>query len=95
MQRLTQTYLTLSLADIASQVGLSGADEAEAHILRYANPTDADPKTSWLLLAGMRSRSPYQLLALFGVNRCAGCRFVAVESAVVGCSGTAVGMSWC
>ena len=38
VQRLTQTYLTLSLADIASQVGLAGADEAEAHILRWEGP---------------------------------------------------------
>ena len=34
IQRLTQTFLTLSLADIAQQVGLQGAAEAEGHILR-------------------------------------------------------------
>jgi COP9 signalosome complex subunit 3 len=37
-QKLTQTYLTLSLADIAAQVGLPGAGDAEAHILRRAPP---------------------------------------------------------
>ncbi len=35
IQRLTQTFLTLSLADIAEQVGLENASEAEGHILRY------------------------------------------------------------
>lgn len=35
IQRLTQTFLTLSLADIAQQVGLETAAEAEGHILRY------------------------------------------------------------
>jgi hypothetical protein len=34
IQRLTTVYLTLSLADIAAQVGLPGADEAEYHIRR-------------------------------------------------------------
>ena len=34
IQKLTQTFLTLSLADIAQQVGLASAGEAEAHILR-------------------------------------------------------------
>jgi COP9 signalosome complex subunit 3 len=34
IQRLTQTYLTLSLADIARAAGLAGAPEAEAVILR-------------------------------------------------------------
>ncbi|EIE27415.1 hypothetical protein COCSUDRAFT_39091 [Coccomyxa subellipsoidea C-169] len=34
IQKLTQTYLTLSLADIAAQVGLGSAAEAEQHILR-------------------------------------------------------------
>jgi hypothetical protein len=33
-QRLTQTYLTLSLADIARHVGLASPQEAEQHILR-------------------------------------------------------------
>ena len=35
-QRLTQTYLTLSLADIARHVGLVSPQEAEQHILRQA-----------------------------------------------------------
>eukprot|EP00878_Enallax_costatus_P021594 GHUV01022876.1.p1 GENE.GHUV01022876.1~~GHUV01022876.1.p1 ORF type:complete len:400 (+),score=112.84 GHUV01022876.1:202-1401(+) len=34
IQRLTQTYVTLSLADIARAAGLTGAEEAEAVILR-------------------------------------------------------------
>ena len=34
IQKLTQTFLTLSLADIAQQVGLSNAAQAEGHILR-------------------------------------------------------------
>ncbi|GIL55062.1 hypothetical protein Vafri_10707 [Volvox africanus] len=34
IQRLTQSFLTLSLADIAVNTGLSGAEEAEAKILR-------------------------------------------------------------
>jgi hypothetical protein len=34
IQRLTQTYLTLSLADIARAAGLAGPPEAEAVILR-------------------------------------------------------------
>ena len=36
VQKLTQTYLTLSLADIAAQTGLPSAADAEAHILQYA-----------------------------------------------------------
>ena len=35
IQKLTQTFLTLSLPDIAQQVGLETATEAEGHILRY------------------------------------------------------------
>lgn len=34
IQRLTQTYLTLSLSDIAANVKLASAEEAELHILR-------------------------------------------------------------
>ncbi|GLC41581.1 hypothetical protein PLESTB_000699900 [Pleodorina starrii] len=34
IQRLTQTFLTLSLTDIAAHAGLPGAEEAEARILR-------------------------------------------------------------
>lgn len=34
IQKLTQTFLTLSLTDIAQQVGLNIAAEAEGHILR-------------------------------------------------------------
>ncbi len=36
-QRLTQTYLTLSLADIARHVGLASPQEAEQHILRQTS----------------------------------------------------------
>lgn len=39
VQRLTQTYLTLSLQDIASSVGLPSAAAAELVILRCALPT--------------------------------------------------------
>ena len=39
IQKLTQTFLTLSLADIAQQVGLQSAAEAEGHILRYRRHT--------------------------------------------------------
>lgn len=39
IQKLTQTFLTLSLADIAQQVGLQDASEAEGHILRYMRCT--------------------------------------------------------
>lgn len=34
IQRLTQTYVTLSLTDIAKAAGLKTADEAEAMILQ-------------------------------------------------------------
>lgn len=37
IQKLTQTFLTLSLADIAQQVGLETATEAEGHILRMVD----------------------------------------------------------
>ncbi|KAF5827482.1 hypothetical protein DUNSADRAFT_572 [Dunaliella salina] len=33
IQRLTQTYLTLSLADIASRVGLASPEQAEMHLI--------------------------------------------------------------
>ena len=36
IQRLTQTYITLSLQHIAQQVGLPSPADAELHILRYA-----------------------------------------------------------
>ncbi|CAK0785025.1 hypothetical protein CVIRNUC_008230 [Coccomyxa viridis] len=36
-QRLTQTYLTLSLADIARQIGLASPQQAEQHILRMVD----------------------------------------------------------
>lgn len=42
IQKLTQTFLTLSLADIAQQVGLQSAAEAEGHILRYMRHTCSD-----------------------------------------------------
>jgi COP9 signalosome complex subunit 3 len=35
IQRLTQTYVTLPLADIARAAGLQGAQEAEDVILRF------------------------------------------------------------
>lgn len=38
IQKLTQTFLTLSLTDIAQQVGLNSAAEAEGHILRCVAP---------------------------------------------------------
>ena len=38
VQRLTQTYLTLSLPDIAAAVGLPSAQAAELAILRWAAP---------------------------------------------------------
>ncbi len=34
IQRLTHTYLTLSLGDIAEHVGLASAPEAELYVLR-------------------------------------------------------------
>lgn len=34
IQRLTKTFLTLSLSDVASRVGLSSPAEAEGHILQ-------------------------------------------------------------
>lgn len=34
IQRLTQTYLTLSLQDIATTVHLNSAKEAEMHVLQ-------------------------------------------------------------
>jgi len=34
IQRLTQTYLTLSLEDIANTVHLNSAKEAEMHVLQ-------------------------------------------------------------
>lgn len=39
IQKLTQTFLTLSLADIAQQVELQSASQAEGHILRYMRHT--------------------------------------------------------
>lgn len=40
IQRLTQTYVTLSLADIAKAAGLKTADEAEAMILKWVGLGD-------------------------------------------------------
>lgn len=37
IQRLTQTYLTLSLQDIANSVQLNSAKEAEMHVLQMVN----------------------------------------------------------
>jgi COP9 signalosome complex subunit 3 len=34
IQRLTQTYVTLSLQDIAKTAALAGPEEAEAYIIR-------------------------------------------------------------
>lgn len=44
IQRLTQTYLTLSLQDIANSVQLNSAKEAEMHVLQMVNwyPCDGD-----------------------------------------------------
>lgn len=39
IQRLTKTFLTLSLSDMASRVQLSSAKEAEAYILRMVRNT--------------------------------------------------------
>ena len=36
IQRLTQTFLTLSLADMAHQAGVAGPGQAEEVILRWA-----------------------------------------------------------
>jgi hypothetical protein len=38
IQRLTQTYLTLSLQDIANTVQLSSPKEAEMHVLQMVVP---------------------------------------------------------
>lgn len=37
IQRLTQTYLTLSLQDIANIVKLNSSKEAEMHVLQMVN----------------------------------------------------------
>ena len=37
IQRLTQTYLTLSLQDIANTVQLRGPKEAEMHVLQMVS----------------------------------------------------------
>lgn len=37
IQRLTQTYLTLSLQDIANTVQLNGPKEAEMHVLQMVS----------------------------------------------------------
>lgn len=37
IQRLTQTYLTLSLQDIANTVQLRNAQEAEMHVLQMVS----------------------------------------------------------
>lgn len=37
IQRLTQTYLTLSLQDIANTVQLRSAQEAEMHVLQMVS----------------------------------------------------------
>ena len=46
-QRLTQTYLTLSLADIARHVGLASPQEAEQHILRQAYMSSMPCSMGW------------------------------------------------
>ena len=38
IQRLTQTYLTLSLQDIATTARLASPQQAELYILRYPAP---------------------------------------------------------
>lgn len=37
IQRLTKTFLTLSLSDVASRVGLPGPADAERYILHMVN----------------------------------------------------------
>lgn len=37
IQRLTKTFLTLSLSDVASRVGLASPAEAEGHILQMVS----------------------------------------------------------
>lgn len=37
IQRLTKTFLTLSLSDVASRVGLPGPGDAETHILNMVS----------------------------------------------------------
>jgi hypothetical protein len=62
IQRLTQTYLTLSLADIARAAGLAGPAEAEAVILRmvahrqvFASINDRDGMVTFMQVrAGLR-----------------------------------------
>jgi len=56
-QRLTQTYLTLSLADIATHVGLPSPQEAEQHILRYSFPSPWPPKVRTGRTASLRCRN--------------------------------------
>jgi hypothetical protein len=46
VQRLTQTYLTLSLPDIAAAVGLPSAQAAELAILRWAAPPSVAGRAS-------------------------------------------------
>lgn len=62
IQRLTQTYITLSLADIAKAAGLSGPQEAEAVILRmvachqvFARINDRDGMVTFMQVGIMGS----------------------------------------
>ena len=49
IQKLTQTYLTLSLSHIAQNVGLPSAADAEAYILRCGS---FGPRTIWRICGG-------------------------------------------
>lgn len=46
IQRLTKTFLTLSLTDVASRVGLPGPDDAERHILSMVSLTTISSKSN-------------------------------------------------
>ncbi|KAL4423543.1 hypothetical protein ABPG77_006566 [Micractinium sp. CCAP 211/92] len=46
IQKLTQTYLTLSLADLAQQAGLSGPQEAELAVLRMIDAGEVHARIS-------------------------------------------------
>ena len=57
IQRLTQTYLTLSLGDIAANVGLASAQEAEMYILRWAVQMEecCDMMIVWTVWAAVKT----------------------------------------
>lgn len=43
IQRLTKTFLTLSLSDVAARVQLAGPSQAESYILNMVNPIKFSP----------------------------------------------------